>query len=62
MSKVWLDFGTGEGTIEDVIAEYDKLGFDANQDQPGNLHWEALYDASPPGTKVRFELYHIKWC
>ena len=52
LTKTWLDFGTGKGTIEDVIAEYDRLGFDANQDQPGNFHWEALYDASPPGTKA----------
>ena len=52
LSETWHDFGTGKGTIEDVVAEYDRLGFDTNQDGPGNLHWEALYDASPPGTKV----------
>ena len=52
LTGAWLNFGTGKGSIEDVVAEYDKLGFDTNQDAPGNLHWEALYDASPPGTKV----------
>ena len=52
LSEVWLNYGTGKGTIKDVIAEYDKNGFDANQDMPGNLHWEAMYKASPLGTKV----------
>ena len=38
--------------IEDVISKYDRLGFDANQDMPGSLHWKALYQASSPDTKV----------
>jgi len=52
ISAVWLRFLRGEATIEDVLAEYDKNGFDANQDVPGNLKWEELYRASPKGTKV----------
>ena len=56
LTEPWLNFGTGKGSIEDVVAAYDKLGFDTNQDAPGNLHWEALYDASPPGTKAWFSL------
>ena len=28
---VWLDYVNEKATIEDVIAEYDRLGFDANQ-------------------------------
>ena len=52
LTEVWLNHATGEGTIEDVITEYEKHGLDTNQDSPGNLHWEALYKASPPGTKV----------
>jgi len=35
--------------IKDVIAKYDELGFDANQDTPGNFLWEELYFASPKG-------------
>ena len=31
---------------------HDKLGFDCNQDIPGNYLWEDLYRASPPNTKV----------
>ena len=52
LSEVWLNYATDKGTIQNVIDEYDKNGFDTNQDLPGNLHWEALYKASPPGTKV----------
>ena len=43
LTDEWLNFGTGEGSIEQVVAKYDKLGFDANQDWPGNYQWEALY-------------------
>ena len=52
LTEVWFNYATGEGTIEDVITEYEKHSLDTNQDSPGNLHWEALYKASPPGTKV----------
>ena len=34
------------------IEAYEKHGFDANQDLPGNVYWEELYNASPKGTKV----------
>ena len=34
-----------KATIEEVIAEYERLGFDANQDFPGNFLWEELYTA-----------------
>ena len=43
LTEEWLKFGTGEGSIEQVVEKYDKLGFDANQDWPGNYQWEALY-------------------
>jgi len=33
-----LDFFEERATIDDVIAEYDKLGFDTNQDIPGMTH------------------------
>ena len=33
--------------IEEVLKKYDELGFDANQDYPGNFLWEELYLASP---------------
>ena len=31
---------------------YDKLGFDCNQDIPGNYLWQDLYEASPSSVKV----------
>ena len=52
LSLIWRDYLRGEATIEDVIAEYDKNEFDANQDIPGNLLWEDLYRAMPKDTKV----------
>ena len=30
-----------------MVAEYDRLGFDCNQDIPGNYLWEDLYRADP---------------
>ena len=32
-------------SIDDVIAAYEKHGFDTNQDIPGNLLWHDLYQA-----------------
>lgn len=52
LSAVWLDYFNGKASIEEVLDEYGKHGFDANQDLPGNMHWEELYKASPKGTKV----------
>ena len=43
LALIWRDYLEGAVSIEDVIAEYDKNGFDANQDLPGNLLWEELY-------------------
>ena len=45
LSFVWRDYIDGKATIDDVINAYDKHGFDANQDIPGNLLWEDLYRA-----------------
>ena len=39
----------GKIEIKDVLDKYDELGFDANQDTPGNFLWEELYLASPKG-------------
>lgn len=35
--------------IGEVLKSYDELGFDANQDYPGNFLWEELYLASSKG-------------
>ena len=43
LSLVWRDYVEGKTTIDEVINAYDKHGFDANQDLPGNLLWEDLY-------------------
>ena len=51
--KEWLDFAEGRASIESVLQKYDQLGFDANQDLPGNVLWEEMYQASPKGTKVK---------
>ena len=52
LSSVWLDYLQGKTSIEAVIAEYRKHGFDANQDLPGNVYWHQLYKALGPDTKV----------
>ena len=68
LSGVWKDFYEGNATIEKVLAAYDEHGFDANQDLPGNMLWEELYDASPKGTKVILtvresdERWWKSWC
>ena len=51
LSVVWLDYLDGKIGIDKVVAEYEKLGFDANQDIPGNYQWEELYDYLGPDTK-----------
>ena len=44
--------------IEEVLKKYDELGFDANQDYPGNFLWEELYLASPKErAKKKFGVY-----
>ena len=52
LNEIWRAYLNGEATIEAVLEEYEKHGFDANQDLPGNLKWEELYNGSPKGTKV----------
>ena len=47
ISYQWTDFVNGKVGIEAVIEEYKKHGFQANQDTPGNILWEELYNASP---------------
>jgi len=52
LNESWLNYLNGEASIESVLEDYEKYGFDANQDLPGNLKWEELFKASPKGTKV----------
>ncbi|CBY30727.1 unnamed protein product [Oikopleura dioica] len=40
LSEVWFDYIHGKCSIH-------KYGFQANQDVPSNVHWEALFHASP---------------
>jgi len=51
-TEVWEDYMEGRCTIERVIDEYNKQGFDTHQDVPGNLYWEQLYESLGPETKV----------
>ena len=53
-STTWAAYFNGEVDIDQVVACYDRHGFDSNQDLPGNFLWEELYRANPPGTKVIF--------
>ena len=48
----WCEYFDGKLTIEDILKAYEDNRFDANQDWPGNVRWEELYNASPKGTKV----------
>ena len=52
LSKIWLKYLDGKATIAEVVAEYEKHGFDSCQDIPGNYHWKELYDHLGPDTKV----------
>ena len=52
LSKIWLKYLDGKATIAEVVAEYEKNGFDACQDIPSNYHWKELYDHLGPDTKV----------
>ena len=52
ISKEWLQYLDGKITINDIIEAYESRGFDSNQDIPGNYHWEELYQALGPDTKV----------
>ena len=52
ISKDWLQYLDGKITINDIIEAYESRGFDSNQDIPGNYHWEELYQALGPETKV----------
>jgi len=47
LSYAWKQFLFDNGTIETVIAEYQKYGYQANQDMPGNSYFEPLFRASP---------------
>ena len=47
MTEIWTQYLEGKIPIEDVIDEYTKLGYQANQDIPGNVYWEELFNASP---------------
>ena len=52
LAITWMQYFDGKIWIEKVIEAYENHGFDANQDSPGNLYWEELYNASPNGAKV----------
>ena len=43
LTDVWLDYVQGRCSIRKVIEEYQKHGFQANQDVPGNAYWEELF-------------------
>ena len=47
MTEIWTQYLEGKVPIVEVIEEYTKLGFQANQDFPGNVYWEELFNASP---------------
>ena len=46
LSDEWRSYVEGNSSIESVLTAYDRLGFDANQDLPGNVLWEEMYRAS----------------
>lgn len=47
LTEIWTQYLEGKVPIKEVIDEYTKLGFQANQDFPGNVYWEELFNASP---------------
>ena len=55
LSDEWRSFAEGNASIESVLTAYDRHGFDANQDLPGNVLWEEMYRAS---VKFKISLFH----
>ena len=49
LGETWRDYMDEKIEIKDVLDKYHQLGFEANQDLPGNFLWEELYHASPKG-------------
>ena len=47
LTHIWTKFIEEKCDISEVLAEYKKHNFQANQDFPGNFLWEDLYNASP---------------
>ena len=69
--EIMINFQIKLASIDDVIAEYEKHGFDTNQDIPGNLLWQDLYEAlvkRDGNTKVILtirdndEVWWRSWC
>ena len=56
LSSVWKEYFDGNASIHQVLGAYKQHGFDSNNDLPGNMLWEELYDASPKGTKVLIDI------
>ena len=54
-TKIWADYIEGKVTIEDVVREYKILGYQANQDLPGNFLAYELFKASPDAEVILFE-------
>jgi len=52
LSEDWMKYLKNEITTTQLLAAYEREGFDANQDVPGNMIWHELFDASPNDTKV----------
>jgi len=47
LAIIWSKYFHGQISINKVVQAYDDYDFDANQDVPGNVCWEELYNASP---------------
>ena len=47
LALIWSKYFDGQISINKVVKAYDDYDFDANQDVPGNVCWEELYNASP---------------
>jgi hypothetical protein len=47
LTDEWLRFIDGRGTIKEVLAAYERHDFDTNQDFPGNIFWEEMYNEIP---------------
>ena len=43
LGETWLEFMNGKTDVAAVIEKYKELGFNVNQDFPGNFMWEEIY-------------------
>ena len=58
---VWNEYMEGRTTIEHVIEEYNKYGFDSHQDVPGNWVYVTIRGSANISQLLVLWLIHLFW-